>query len=135
MRLRLRKKNIRVQVVKNSLMNRVFGEFGLKADQWWEGPTLIAWGAGSLAELSRELDGLIKKNDKIKVKTALCEGQPISFERARTMPTKDEALGRIVMLAMAPAGRIVSQLLSVGGRIAGQIKSVGEKSAEPAADQ
>jgi hypothetical protein len=58
----------------------------------------------------------------------------MSFERARLMPTKPEALGRIVMLALAPAGRVVSQLLGVGGRIAGQVKTLSEKSGDaPAA--
>jgi large subunit ribosomal protein L10 len=132
MRLRLRKKNIRLQIVKNSLANRVFGELGLKLDDCWEGPTLVAWGGNSIAELSRELDAVIKKNDKIKPKTALFEGQPLSFDRAKTMPTKVEALGRIVMLALSPAGRIAGQLRGVGGRIAGQVKTLSEKPAEAA---
>src|ERR1700674_4713556 len=68
MRLTLRKKNIRLQVVKNSLARRVFEEMGLQVAKYWEGPTTVAWGAGSLAELSRELDTLFKKNDKVKVK-------------------------------------------------------------------
>ncbi len=126
----LRKKKIRLQIVKNSLTNRVFAELGIKLDGCWEGPTLIAWGANSLAELSRELDGLIKKNNKLKPKTALCEGQVLTFERARLMPTKPEALGRIVMLALSPAGRVANQLRSAGGRIAGQLKTLGERPAE-----
>src|SRR5690349_243559 len=79
MRLGLRKKNIRLQVVKNSLARRVFEEIGIKLGNCWEGPTSVAWGSGSIAELSRELDGLIKKNDQIKVKTAVVEGQEIPF--------------------------------------------------------
>jgi len=64
MRLGLRKKNIRLQVVKNSLARRVFDEMGMKLDGVWEGPTIVAWGAESLAELSKELDALAKKNKK-----------------------------------------------------------------------
>jgi large subunit ribosomal protein L10 len=127
MRLGLRKKNIRLQIVKNSLVQRVFGDLGMKLDNCWDGPTIIAWGGSSVAELSRELDGLMKKNAKIKAKTALCEGQVLSFERAKSMPTRIEALGRVASLMLAPAGRVVSQLRGVGGRIAGQVKTLSEK--------
>jgi large subunit ribosomal protein L10 len=135
LRVGLRKNNIRLQVVKNSLVNRVFRDMGMKLDGCLDGPTLIAWGAGSLAELSRELDGIMKKNDKLKAKVAFCEGQMLPFDRAKTMPTKPEALGRVVMLALSPAGRIVSQLNSVGGRIAGQVKSISEKPAAAPAEE
>ena len=51
LRLTLRKKNIRLQVVKNSLAQRVLGEMGLNAEKIWAGPTTLAWGASSLADL------------------------------------------------------------------------------------
>src|SRR6516165_12345909 len=65
-RLGLRKKNIRLQRIKNSLARRVFDELGIKLTKIWEGTTTLAWGSSSLAELSRELDTLFKKNDKVK---------------------------------------------------------------------
>src|SRR5262245_13744578 len=88
MRLGLRKKQISLHVVKNSLTQRVFSELGLKVTNYWTGPTMLAWGAGSLSELSREIDALLKKNDKIKVKGAISEGLEISFDQAKKMPTK-----------------------------------------------
>src|SRR5262245_46967512 len=73
LRLTLRKKNVRLQVVKNSLTRRVFDDLGIKIDgssTYWAGNTVMAWGAGSVAELSRTLDGevqeLVKKNPKLK---------------------------------------------------------------------
>ena len=62
-RLGLRKKGIRLQVVKNSLINKVFQEVGLHLPQrlqerdgkktktkgFWEGSTLISLGGDSLA--------------------------------------------------------------------------------------
>ena len=59
LRSALRKKRIRLQVVKNSLARRVLGELGIDVSDdspYWRGPTTLAWGAGSLAELSRALD-------------------------------------------------------------------------------
>jgi large subunit ribosomal protein L10 len=128
MRLSLRKKNIRLQVVKNSLTRRVFGELGLNATKIWEGPTTLAWGATSLAELSRELDEVRKKNEKfIKAKGAVADGQEVTFEQALKMPTRAEAIGRVVMLALAPAGRLLSQIRGPASQVASQIKTLSEK--------
>jgi large subunit ribosomal protein L10 len=127
MRLALRKKNIRLQVVKNSLARRVFDEMGMKADGFWAGTTIVAWGSGSLSELSRELDTYLKKNDKIKAKGALSEGQAIGFVQALKMPTRAEAVARVVGLALSPAGRLLSQLTGPAGRVASQIKELRER--------
>jgi large subunit ribosomal protein L10 len=138
LRLSLRKKNIRLQVVKNSLARRVLGEMGITAEKFWDGPTTLAWGASSLAELSRELDEVRKKHEKaIKPKGAVADGQAVTFEQALKMPTKAEAIGRVVMLALAPASRLLSQIKGPASQVAGQIKTLsekaeGEKPAEPA---
>ncbi len=130
-RLALRKKTIRMQVVKNSLIQRVFSEMGIKfaSGAVWTGPTVIAWGGSSLAELSRELETLTKKNDRIKVKTAVAEGQEVTFKQALAMPTKAEAIGRVLSLALSPATRLASQILAPAARVAGQIKTLREKTA------
>src|SRR5262249_33253536 len=128
LRLALRKKNIHLQVVKNSLTRRVFGELlGINAAKIWEGPTTLAWGATSLAELSRELDSALGKNPKVKFKGAVADGQEVTFEQAKKMPTKAEAIGRVVMLALAPAGRLLSQIRGPASQVASQIKTLSEK--------
>jgi large subunit ribosomal protein L10 len=132
MRLGLRKKKIYMHVVKNSLARRVFDDLGLKTTTPWNGPTTLAWGADSIAELSKEIEVLAKKNKKIVVKTALVDGQEITFEKALKMPTRAEAIGRIVMLALSPARRVVGQVLGPGGKVVGQIKSLKDKPAESA---
>ena len=53
LRLGLRKKNIRLQMVKNSLTRRVFDEFGITFSKPWQGPTILAWGADSVADPGR----------------------------------------------------------------------------------
>jgi large subunit ribosomal protein L10 len=127
MRLSLRKKNIRLQMVKNSLTRRVFGELGIQVESAWAGPSLLAWGAGSLAELSKEVDALAKKNKNIKVKTAVSEGQAITFQQALAMPTRAEAIGRVVSLALSPASRLLSQITAPAAQLAGQLKTLSEK--------
>jgi large subunit ribosomal protein L10 len=132
LRLGLRKKNIRLQVVKNSLARRVFSELGINLESALVGPTTLAWGGASVAELSKELDTLLKKNDKVKFKGAIADGQPITFEQALKMPTKAEAIGRVLMLALSPARRIAGQILGPASLVAGQVKSLAEKKEEVA---
>ncbi|HXG10655.1 MAG TPA: 50S ribosomal protein L10 [Gemmataceae bacterium] len=144
LRLNLRKKNIRLQVVKNSLTRRVLNELGFNVDQpasYWEGPTALAWGGASLAELSRELENqineLVKKNaklkDLVKFKGSFVDGQPITFEQAKSMPTRAEAIGRVIQLALGPASRLVRQILGPAATVAGQIKTLAEKKEDTAA--
>jgi large subunit ribosomal protein L10 len=130
LRASLRKKNIRLKVVKNSLARRVFDEIGMRLTKCWDGPTTLAWGSNSLAELSKELDALTKKNDKIKVKGAVSEGQEIDFKQALAMPTKPEALGRVVSLALSPAARLLGQILGPAAQVAGQIKTLSDRAPE-----
>src|SRR2546423_1449338 len=78
LRASLRKKKIGLQVVKNSLTRKVFGELGIDipADSaFWAGPTALAWGGASIAELSRAIEGEALKGkaaapyrDKVTVK-------------------------------------------------------------------
>jgi large subunit ribosomal protein L10 len=133
-RLGLRKKGIRLHQVKNSLARRVFGDMGLKAENAWSGATTVAWGGNSIAELSKEIEGLAKKHEKfIKVKTAIADGQEVSFALAVKMPTREEAIGRVVAMALAPASNLLSQILGPASSVASQVKSIGEKKEEEAA--
>jgi large subunit ribosomal protein L10 len=142
-RTALRKKNIRLQVIKNSLTRRVFQQLGMAAggeSPYWAGPTALAWGANSIAELSRTIDAELKNakmaalyKDKVTVKGAVVEGQQITFEQALRMPTRAEAIARVVMLALAPASRLVSQITGPAAQVASQIKQLSEKKGEEAA--
>ncbi len=133
-RLGLRKKGIRLQMVKNSLARRVFGDMGIKVESGWEGSTTVAWGGTSIAGLSKEIATLAKKHDKfIKVKTAVADGQQVTFELALKMPTREEAIGNVIALALAPASRLVGQLLGPAASVASQIKTISEKKEEAAA--
>ena len=136
LRLGLRKKKIFLHVVKNSLARRVFEELGMKPPvQYWEGPTTVAWGGSSLADLSKEIEALTRKNEKqIKVKGALSEGQVVTFKQALAMPTRAEAIGRVIGLALSPARRLASQIVGPASSVASQIKTLGEKKEEAPAE-
>jgi ribosomal protein L10 len=133
-RLDLRKKGIRLHGVKNTLCRRVLGELGMTVEQPWSGPTAVAFGGTSISELSREIDAVAKKHDKkVKVKSAVADGSEVTFEMALKMPTKAEAIGQVLMLALSPARRIAGQLRGPAGIVAGQIKTISEKKEDEAA--
>ena len=132
-RLGLRKKGIRLQQVKNSLARRVFADMGINVGTGGEGSTTVAWGAGSVAELSKEIETIVKKYDKkMKVKTAVADGQEVTFDIALKMPTRAEAIGRVVMLALSPARRVASQIVGPASQVCGQIKGIKDSKKDEA---
>jgi large subunit ribosomal protein L10 len=131
-RLGLRKKNISLLMVKNSLARRVFNDLGVKpGDEAWAGTTVVAWGAESVKDLSREVETALLKDakfkDKVKVKTAVAEGQPVPFARALTMPTRKEAIGEIIGMILGPAASIAGCLTGPAAQVASQIQTISEK--------
>jgi large subunit ribosomal protein L10 len=136
-RLDLRKKNVSMMMVKNSLLRRVFAESKLDpGESVWIGTTVLAWGGDSIKDLSKAVHAALIKNekfkDKIKVKATLAEGQVVAFEKALTMPTRLEAIGEIVAAFMGPASSIASALTAGASQVASQILSIAEKKPEDA---
>jgi len=140
-RKKLRDKKVRVQMVKNSLVKRVFAAQGVQvADKMWAGTTLIAWGADSIKDLSKAVDGLIKEiekkdpktKDKLKVKLAVADGQTVTMAAALTMPTRLEAIGDIVAMILGPASSIAGALTGPSSELASQIATIAARKEEPA---
>ena len=120
----LRKRSVRLMLVKNSLVRRVMNELDVRIEEdsaYWKGNTVFAWGGSSIADLSRALDEELKNpktqaqyKDKVQIKGAVADGQLVTFEQALKMPTRLEAIGRVIALALAPASRLVSQITAPG---------------------
>jgi large subunit ribosomal protein L10 len=133
MRKKLREKKIRVKMVKNSLVKKVFDENGVKVDVG-AGPTLLCWGAESIKELGTAVDAILKdlKKDpkapeKIKEKTAVAEGQPVPLSVAKTLPTRKEAIGGVLAALLGPGSQIAGCLVGPANQIAGILKAIEEK--------
>ena len=132
-RKKLRAKNCKAQLVKNSFAKKVFTENGIAVDVW-AGPTLLVWGAGSIKELGTTVDGLLKElkkdpkaPDKFKVKTAIAEGQPVPLDVAKTLPTRQEAIGGVLAALLGPASAIAGCLVGPASQLAGVLKAIEEK--------
>jgi ribosomal protein L10 len=132
-RKRLREKKARVQLVKNTFVKKVFSENGITVDAW-SGPTLLVWGSDSIKTLSNTVDALIKDLKKdpkapesFKVKTAVADGEAISFEDAKKRPTRLEAIGEIVGALMGAGSAIAGCLTGPASQLAGILSTIEEK--------
>ncbi len=130
LRANLRKKNVQVMMVKNSLARRAFNELGIAIPEdspYWQGNTWMAWGPESVAELSQELDRSVLRDkvlkDKVKAKGAITEGAPLPFEEALRRPTRAQALSTLVAMIIGPASQIASQITGPASQVASQIES------------
>jgi ribosomal protein L10 len=77
----LREKKIRVKLVKNTFVKKVFDENGMKIDPG-SGPTLLCWGADSAKALGTAVDAMLKQlrpdpklPEKVKEKTGVADGE------------------------------------------------------------
>ncbi len=128
LRLDLRKKDIRLMLVKNTLARRVFGELGMELQDCWAGPTLVAWGSSSIANLSKELKDTLKpKDEKETFKSAVADGGQVTFKQALDLSTREEAIGRVMGLILSPGGNLLGSILGPGSQLQSQIKSLGEE--------
>jgi ribosomal protein L10 len=133
LRKKLREKKIRVKMVKNSLVKKVFTENGVAVDAG-SGPTLLVWGAESIKELAVTVKGLLKElkkdpkaPEKLKVKTAVSEGQPVPIEVAETLPTRKEAIGGVIAALLGPGSAIAGCLTGPASQLAGILLAIEEK--------
>lgn len=144
LRAQLRKKGIRLKTVKNSLCRRVFKELNFSVPDespYWGKMTVLAWGANSIAELSKEIDtelknpknaGLyrVKDAEKVAIKGAIADGSPVPFDVAIKMPTRLELIGQVIAAALSPGAAIAGCLVAPGSQIAAQVQQVSEKKEE-----
>jgi len=131
----LRAKKIRVKMVKNTLVKKVFDENGVKVDPG-AGPTLLCWGAGSAKALGLAVDAMLKQlrpdpkqPEKIKTKTGVADGEPMPLEELKKVPTREEAIGAVVAALLGPGSAIAGALTGPANNLAGILKAIEDKGA------
>lgn len=133
MRLALRKKNVRLQLVKNALARRVLKDKGFDGlDNYLNGPTVIAHPiqqtGGGVSEVAKELESFIKKFSKqISAKIAIAEGSLVDYDTAKSMPTRAEALSTVAAAILGAGKQLAAAMVGPGRKLGGAIKSLEEK--------
>lgn len=129
------KKNIKLLVVKNSLlqkaMERTTGkDYQSIIDGALKGSTAIMF-----SEVGSDPAKLIKefreKNDKPLLKAAFVEESAYigdnQLEFLANIKSKDELIGEIIGLLQSPAKNVISGLKASGGKLAGIVKTLSER--------
>ena len=132
---RLRDKQIRLSVVKNSLARAAFKEIGLPdAKELFDGPCAVAYGTDtenvSVVNVVREVLELGKKTENLTVKAAVLEGEIFGPERVKELseyPTRDEARSNLVACVLAPGKNLVGCLIGPASTLASLVKAIEEK--------
>lgn len=129
----LREKKIRVKMVKNTFVKKVFDENGMKVELG-SGPTLLCWGADSAKALGTAVDAMLKQlrpdpkqPAKIKEKTGVADGESMPLEKLKDIPTRQEAIGSVVAALMGPGAAIAGALAGPGAQLASILKAIEEK--------
>jgi large subunit ribosomal protein L10 len=132
MRGELKKEEIHMHVVKNSLARRAFAGGPLEPlAKTMEGPCAIVYGAPAATDIAKILAEWAKKTKTIELKQGIMDGDAelLTVDELSKMKGRLELLGDIAMLTIAPARNLASALVGAGGQIAGCLKTIADKDA------
>lgn len=130
LRMDLRKKSIKVRTLKNSLARKVLSDLGVDGlAKYLEGPSVLVWGGDGPAELAKEISAQLKKLKKPEIKGGSVDGVvigPDQVEDITKLPSREELIGRVAALALAPAQRIISLANAPASALASQLATIAE---------
>jgi large subunit ribosomal protein L10 len=124
----LRAKNIKLEVVKNSLAKRATEGTPLAAAfEGVEGTLAIVWGASDIVSLAKEVTRLagLKEYEKFTARGGAMDGAKLSAEEVKQVsswPSREEQLSLLMGQILSPGAKLASQLIGLGGALASQIK-------------
>jgi len=121
LRSEMRKHGILFKITKNRITKLALeGSKFKKLESLFSGPTAIALSEDAITS-AKILTRFAKKNKSLKIIGGIMEEEPLSIEEVEkiaTLPTLDEARGKIVGILATPAQNIISILLAPGSKIA-----------------
>ncbi len=132
MRRRLRDKGLRMAVVKNTLAKRAADGSKIKGfDTLLDGPSAVIYGQGTVSGIARILLEEKKQDETLELRGIFFDGEVYTgqegVEQASKLPTREEAIGQVVALILAPGAKLGGILKGQAGKVAALIKAVEEK--------
>jgi large subunit ribosomal protein L10 len=134
LRKRLREKNIRLMVVKNSIARRATeGSSLAPAFEGLGGSSAVLWGAQDFVSLVKEVVELDKdaaQFEKFEARGGVMDGERLSSDRVKEIskwPSREEQLSLLVGQILGPGANLAAQLIGPGGALASQIKQRAEE--------
>ncbi len=141
LRAELRRKNINVVVIKNSLGTRAAQDTPLAPMfEGLSGTAAVCWGGEDIVSLAKEITKLIRddKNAPFAARGGVMDGERLTAEQVEQVsrwPSRLEQLSILSGQILSPGARLVGQLTAVGGALASQIEQRAEESEEAAEPQ
>ena len=131
-RRRLRAKGVRMTVVKNTLAKRAVGDGKLKGfDALLDGPSAVIYGEASIATIARVVLAEKKNDETLELRGIFFDGEVYQgdkgVEQVSKLPTREEAIGQVVALILAPGSKLAGTLKGQAGKVAALIKAIEEK--------
>ena len=128
----LRKKQVKITVMRNTLARRAFEGSGLSPlEPLLTGSSALAYGGNSVVEVARELIKALKDFPNLELKGAVLDGQLFKGEAGvkelSKYPTREEALGQTVSLLIGPGKKLAAQLKGPGASVAGLVMAIEKK--------
>ena len=130
LRSELNAKQVKVQVVRNSLARRALEKAPLgPLASALDGPCALVTGGESMIDVAKLLVGMKKTYPKMELKIAMIDGDPdlVNVEKMATFKTRIEVLGEVAMLIASPGRRIAASIQSPAAKIAGCAKTIADK--------
>jgi ribosomal protein L10 len=134
LRKRLRAKDIRLMVVKNSLARRATAGASLEnAFTGVTGTSAVLWGASdfvSLVKEATELDKDTEEFEKFEARGGVMDGEQLTPERVKEIskwPSREEQLSMLAGQMLGPGSQLSAQLIGPGGKLASQVEQAGEE--------
>lgn len=136
LRKQARELNVDLRVVKNTLAKRAFvgTEFEC-ASAALVGPSLFGFSMEDPGAAARLFKAFSKENEKFEIKALAVGGQmmgPEKIDVLATLPNREQALGLLVSVMIAPVTKLVRTLNEVPSQITRVVAAVGESKKEVA---
>lgn len=138
LRAELRRKNIQVVVIKNSMAARAAEGTPLAPlFTGLSGTAAVCWGSEDIVSLAKEVTKLVRdvKFAPFEARGGVMDGERLSAEQVHQVskwPSRSDQLSLLLSQILSPGAALASQLNSIGGALASQIeqKAKSEKKSE-----
>lgn len=131
LRTKARAADVYVRVVRNTLAKRALADTKFACMQdGLVGPLLLAFSKEDPSAVARIVRDFSKQNDKLVVKMVALEGQLLdasAVESLANLPTKDEAISKLMALMLAPVTQLARTLAAPHTKLVRTVAAVKEQ--------
>jgi len=132
LRTKLRKSNIKVTVIRNSLARKQFSGGPLaNLEKLLIGPSALVISQTSVVEAARAIVESLKDFPTLELKGAVLDGTLFEgkkgVEELSKFPTREEAVGQNLTLIVSPGRKLMAQIKGPGSSVAGLVKAIETK--------